>query len=146
MKIFFSLAILLINSSSPLFAQKQLLDKLYKNLRTTTFLDTVRVNGLNTLATKLGNTDKKKSDSLFKLSIDLTKRLNYVKGEVIAFISLANFNREIENFATSRRLLSEALQLAQKNHKLQYVVDAVNEFYRNYYADYSEDYIQQLEY
>jgi tetratricopeptide (TPR) repeat protein len=145
-KLIFYLTILLINSSPCLFGQKILIDSLFKNLQTATAQDTARVNQLNKLATILGNGDKKKSDSLFRLAINTARRLNCVQGEVMALISLANFNREIESFTTARQLLSQALELAHKNQKLQNVVDAVNEFYRNYYADYSEDYIQQLEY
>ncbi len=144
-KLIFYLSILLINSPC-LFGQKILIDSLYQNLQTNTTQDTTYVNQVNKLATILGNTDKKKSDSLFSLAINTARHLNYVQGEVTTLISLANFNREIANFTPGRQLLSQALELAHKNQKLQHVVDAVNEFYRNYYTDYSQDYIQQLEY
>jgi len=94
-KLIFYVTILLTNSSPCLFGQKILIDSLDKKLQTATAQDTARVNQLNKLATILGNTDKKKSDSLFILAINTARRLNFVQGEVIALISLANFNREI---------------------------------------------------
>jgi two-component system NtrC family sensor kinase len=144
-KIIFNLSILLINSQF-VFGQKVLIDSLNKNLQITTIQDTARVNQLNKLATILGNTDKKKSDSLFRLSLDLASRLKYNEGQVNTYISLAFFNREKERFDSAKQMLFQALQLSQQKNNLTFAVDAVNNFYHDYYADFSGNYIGQLEF
>ncbi len=145
-KIIFYLLISLTTISSNLLAQQEVIDSLYKSLQENNIPDSIRINQINKLATIIGYSDKKQSDSLFKQAINLARQSKNVYGEVRALIGLSNFNRELRNFSSSRQFLSQALHVAQKNQSKHFITEAVNDFYQNYFPSYGGDYIQQLEF
>ncbi len=131
-KIIFYLLISLTTISSNLLAQQEVIDSLYKSLQENNIPDSIRINQINKLATIIGYSDKKQSDSLFKQAINLARQSKNVYGEVRALIGLSNFNRELRNFSSSRQFLSQALHVAQKNQSKHFITEAVNDFYQNH--------------
>ncbi|WP_298136663.1 tetratricopeptide repeat protein [Flavobacterium sp.] len=87
-KLLYSLLFFIIISSS--FAQEKTIDSLQNVLNNYTKRDTVRVNLLNSLATKIYITDTEKALTILKDSETLSSELNYKKGKAYSLLFSGN--------------------------------------------------------
>src|SRR4051812_24678466 len=101
----FYLAVTLMHFSTNAFSQQKVIDSLYEIVGETSVSDSLHINALNKLATKIGNIDTKKSDSLFQQAISLARQSKNVAGEVRALMALSFLKREITSFTAARQLL-----------------------------------------
>jgi tetratricopeptide (TPR) repeat protein len=131
---------------SALFAQQDKIDSLNSLLAQNDLSDSVRIQALNKLATVAGRSNTRLGDSLYKLSVTLARRSKNLYGEIRALIGLTRFGQRARNFTASRESLSQALQLAQKNHVPNYIAEAVNDFYQDCFNVSTGDHVQELEY
>jgi two-component system NtrC family sensor kinase len=145
-KILFYLLLSVIAFSPDLFAQQDKIDSLDKVLMQNNLADSIRIKSLNKLATLSGRYDKKRAYSLYSQSITLARRSKNLYGEIRALVGLTKFQRRDRDFAASRESLVQALQLAHKSQRPDFVTDAINDLYQDYLAYPSGDKIQELEY
>jgi tetratricopeptide (TPR) repeat protein len=144
-RILFYLLLSVSGFPSDLFAQQKKIDSLNKILMQNNLADSVRLKSLIKLATITGGRNQKLGDSLYHQALTLAHRSKNLYGEIRALIGLANFQRRDKNFSASRESLSQALQLAQKNHVSNFATDAVNDFYADCLV-FPGNGIQELEY
>ena len=146
LRIVLYLSISVIGLTTELFAQQGRIDSLNKGLMQNNLPESIRINSLNKLATLSGRTNKILAYSLFSQSVTLAQRSKNLYGEIRALVGLYKFQCEDENYSASLQSLSRALELAQKNQRPNFIIDAVNDFYLDYFLYPSGDYIKELEF
>ncbi len=105
------LLVLILICNEFVFAQTPVADSLRKLILAHAREDTVKINFLNQLSVQLRRVKPKTTDSIIKIAISLSERLNYPKGEGNALTIKAVRLYDESDFPSSTRTFDEAKQL-----------------------------------